>query len=159
MLKKYSTIFGIGSFRNWVMDCAWQTYTYLTIVVLNIACQKTTYQFLSYLWRYFLDTWNSPWNQWLFNLWSFRHHWSILRGKGSDCILDQLRQSILACLKVYVACFHNSRKPQIYFRLHQQILNLQFYRENIGIFSCLFPDSIPNSVINFSFGNSSNCGI
>jgi hypothetical protein len=53
----------------------------------------------------------------------------------------------------------NSRKPQINFRLHLQILNFQFYRENLGIFSCLFPGSIHNSVINVSFGISSNFGI
>ena len=57
------------------------------------------------------------------------------------------------------ACFHNYRKPRIDFRLHLQILNFQFYKENLGIFSCLFPGSIPNSVINVSFDISSNCGI
>ena len=76
-----------------------------------------------------------------------------------DCTMTNIQNIRLQKIVCFVPYFHNSRKPQINFRLHLQLLNFHFYRENFGIFSCLFPGSINNSVINVSFGIFSNCGI
>ena len=57
--KEPTTIYSVLPFSDWVIDCAWQTYSFLAFHFVYIAClslkwQKTVDCVTKYLWKWFL---------------------------------------------------------------------------------------------------------